>query len=75
MSQGSQGIPHGVECPQCSRHTVISLNQNLWKCLNCDFSKDFSKKEEEEDKKEEDNTGVFVTIGGVVITVICLLSL
>lgn len=75
MSQDPCRVPHGIECPKCSRHTVISLNQNLWKCLNCDFSKDFSKKKEDKDKTKEDNTGVFITVGGVLITVLCLLSL
>ena len=43
-------ITYGIECPQCGRHTVVSLSPNLWKCLNCDFSKDFSKNKEDEDR-------------------------
>ncbi|MEM9539253.1 MAG: hypothetical protein AAGA60_07030 [Cyanobacteria bacterium P01_E01_bin.42] len=70
MSQGTHGAPNGIECPKCSRPTIISINQNLWKCLNCDFSKDFSEEEE-----EENNTGVFIAFGGVVIAVLCLLGL
>ncbi|MBP0016582.1 MAG: hypothetical protein J7647_03375 [Cyanobacteria bacterium SBLK] len=75
MSQGPCSISHGIECPKCRRHTVISIDRDLWKCLNCDFSKDFSKNKEDKDQNEEDNTGVFITIGGVIITVLCLLSL
>lgn len=71
MSHGCHSSDSAIKCPQCSRHTVVSLNVNLWKCLNCDFSKDFS----EDDEDEPDNTFISACLGGIAITLLCLLSL
>ncbi|MDB9496832.1 hypothetical protein PN441_15695 [Spirulina major CS-329] len=31
-----------ASCPKCEKYTMIRESEKVWKCLNCDFKKDFS---------------------------------
>lgn len=30
------------ECPRCGKHTIVQLRADRWRCLNCNFSKNFA---------------------------------
>lgn len=32
-----------VECPKCGKLTIVSQPDNSYRCLSCDFHRDFSK--------------------------------
>ncbi|WP_155834717.1 hypothetical protein [Leptolyngbya sp. PCC 6406] len=29
-----------MECPNCGKHAVVSVQDGLYQCLHCDFSRD-----------------------------------
>jgi len=31
-----------AECPKCGKKTVVQRQDNLYQCLNCDFTRDFA---------------------------------
>jgi hypothetical protein len=31
-----------LECPECSKKTVVKRSEELYQCLSCDFKRDFS---------------------------------
>lgn len=31
-----------VECPECGKHTVVSYQSGIYKCLSCDFERDLN---------------------------------
>ena len=37
----------GLECPQCSKHSLVQRTNDLYICLNCNFKKDFATPEPE----------------------------
>lgn len=32
-----------IECPKCGKKAIVQCNENLYRCLCCDYLKDFSK--------------------------------
>ncbi|NER85343.1 MAG: hypothetical protein F6K42_38775 [Leptolyngbya sp. SIO1D8] len=33
-------LSNTLECPQCSKHAVVSHQTGVYRCLNCDFERD-----------------------------------
>ena len=42
-----------VECPKCSKHSIVSTADGTYECLNCDFRK--SLKSQSDQPKSSDN--------------------
>ena len=72
-STNEERLPSGIECPKCSRHTVVSISPNLWKCLNCDFSKDFSR--DENNKNSPRKNIIFRVVNLAAMTLVIMLSI
>ncbi|NJK37154.1 MAG: hypothetical protein HC835_08125 [Oscillatoriales cyanobacterium RM2_1_1] len=32
-----------LECPKCTRHSLVQRDENVYACINCDFKKDFAR--------------------------------
>lgn len=37
-----------LECPECGKHTVVSPEVGVYKCLNCDFERNLNSHSHEE---------------------------
>ena len=62
-----------MECPKCSKHTLIQRKSDLYQCVNCDFERDFSQSIDEDYKEEEGAGGGILAFFLVVFTVFALL--
>ncbi|MEA5518717.1 hypothetical protein [Limnoraphis robusta] len=45
-----------VECPKCGKGTIVQQHLDVFRCLNCDFKRDFSRSQD-----RDKNTGYFKT--------------
>lgn len=68
--QGGSCMADHVECPECSKKTVVQRQDSLYQCLSCDFKRDFSESPQSE---PESDKGLFWTI--VVTALLVLLSI
>jgi DNA-directed RNA polymerase subunit RPC12/RpoP len=41
--------PTTVQCPKCGHHTIVEYKPTVYRCLKCDFEKDFSTKPKQEE--------------------------
>lgn len=39
-----------IECPKCSKKTVVERGHSLYQCLSCDFKRDLAKAETKPDE-------------------------
>jgi len=39
----TEPLTAAVECPKCGKLSIISQPDNSYRCLSCDFQRDFSK--------------------------------
>lgn len=53
-------ISEAVECPKCSKQTLIQRNSDLYQCLSCDFERDFSQSQEEDCSEENAGNGILM---------------
>ncbi|MGB3491763.1 MAG: hypothetical protein WBA57_03470 [Elainellaceae cyanobacterium] len=55
-------LQNSIECPDCGRHTVVEVNNHLYRCLNCDFyralSIDPSQGNRPKKEEEKGNNGI-----------------
>ncbi|MEB3280825.1 MAG: hypothetical protein VKK42_18070 [Lyngbya sp.] len=66
-------ISEPMECPKCSKHTLIERQIDLYQCVSCDFERDFSQIRNEDDH-EEDNGGSGIWVFFLVVfTIFALL--
>lgn len=45
----SPGI--SIECPKCGKHTIVEQPTGTYRCIACDFKRDFSGDDESSSKK------------------------
>lgn len=62
-----------MECPKCSKHTLIQRKSDLYQCVNCDFERDFSLSIDEDHQEDDDARGGIWIFFLVVFTVFALL--
>jgi len=61
-----------LECPECGKHTVVSYQAGVYKCLNCNFERDLNGASEH--PADEGGLGSIVFAGvGFLITCALLL--
>jgi len=54
-----------LECPKCGKYTIVQHN-NVYRCLNCRFRRDFS-------EFEPTSFGLAIAAGLILLTLIVLL--
>ncbi|MGF1535196.1 MAG: hypothetical protein ACFB4J_01750 [Elainellaceae cyanobacterium] len=60
--------PTATQCPKCGKLSIVAQPDNSYRCLSCDFHRDFSK-----DKKKEKKSGGLLAILVAVVTLLLLL--
>lgn len=62
-----------IECPKCSKHTLVQRTSDLYQCLSCDFERDFSQFRDEEEREEENSENGILFFLLIVFTLFALL--
>ena len=57
----------GLECPQCSKHSLVQRTNDLYICLNCNFKKDFAAPE-----PEKSDFNVLPSLGIIALLLVLL---
>lgn len=61
-----------LECPKCGKHSIVSHQAGVYRCLNCDFERDLSFDDGEADA--EGGLGKLISAcAGFIITFAILL--
>ncbi|WP_413165781.1 hypothetical protein ACL6C3_04710 [Capilliphycus salinus ALCB114379] len=66
-------ISEPMECPKCSKHTLIQRHSDLYQCVSCDFERDFSETVVEDYQPEDNDGGGIWVFFLVVFTIFALL--
>jgi ribosomal protein L37AE/L43A len=71
MSSPLLNLASTIECPQCSKQSIVSYQSGLYHCLNCDFERDLTS---ESPASEEGGVGKlpFAMVGFLVAAALIL---
>jgi ribosomal protein L37AE/L43A len=68
MSADLKTGPHyTLECPKCGKYTVVQQDDNVYSCINCDFTRDLN------DEESDANVGSFLFSVFTVLLLVLLM--
>lgn len=56
-----------AECPECGKLTIVSESGNTYRCLNCDFRRDFSQGRKKKGKFDDLIPLIISTVGVLLV--------
>ena len=54
MSNSTLSPSISIECPKCGKHTIVEQPTGTYRCIACDFKRDFAYDEYQSSKKGRD---------------------
>jgi|GEM_PF-2389563 len=57
-----------TECPNCGKKSIVQSKEGLYRCLNCDFKRDFS----QPPKRKSDNSFFWASLIGAIFALLLL---
>lgn len=60
--------PTATQCPKCGKLSIVAQSDSSYRCLSCDFHRDFSK-----DKKKDKKSGGLLAFLVTAATLLILL--
>lgn len=72
MSSPILNLASTIECPHCSKQSIVSHQNGMYHCLNCDFERDLTVAESSETKQNGLGEFIFAIAGFLVAAALIL---